>query len=136
MAIDPNALDSPASNQLPAVIYKAAAGAVLLFVVLAWIFFGGWAHMGLLLTVVSGFFFMALAIPFALWLAWRRHEEGGAAQGKPVSLREWASGEFDTWRGQLKGANAAVEILLPVAAMAVGMIALGIVFYVDSIGLS
>jgi hypothetical protein len=51
-------------------------------------------------------------------------------------LREWASGEFDTWQGQLKGANAAVEILLPVTAMAVGMIALGIVFYVDSIGMS
>jgi hypothetical protein len=131
---DPNQLDTPASDQLPAIIYQAAAGAVLVFVVLAWLFFGGWGQMGLTLAVVSVLFLMALAIPFALWLAWREQQGDESAQDDPASLREWAAGEFGTWQGRLKGANAAIEILLPIAATAVGMLTIGIVFYVVSVG--
>jgi hypothetical protein len=131
---DPDQLDTPASDQLPAIVYKAAAGSVVIFVLLAWLFFGEWAHMGLMLAVVSVLFLMALAIPFALWLAWRKQQDADSAQGEPAALREWAAGEFDTWQGRLKGANAAIEILLPIAATAVGMLAIGIVFYVVSAG--
>jgi hypothetical protein len=131
---DPNQLDTPASDQLPAIVYKAAAGSVVVFVLLAWLFFGGSAHMRLTLAVVSVLFFMALAIPFALWLAWRKQQDADSAQGDPASLRQWAAGEFGTWQGHLKGANAAIEILLPIAATAVGMLAIGIVFYVVSAG--
>jgi len=122
----------PVSDRLPAIVYKSVAVAVLLFVTLAWIFFGGWPDMELLLTVVSGFFFMALAIPFALWLTWQRHRDSGSAPGEAMSPREWASGEFVTWQDRTKGWNAAVEILLPTAGLAVGMLAIGIVFYVVS----
>jgi hypothetical protein len=121
-------------NHVPAVVYKSVAVAVLLFVTLAWIFFGRWTDMELLLTVVSGFFFMALAIPFALWLTWRRHRDSGSASGEAMSPRDWASGEFVTWQDHTKGWNAAVEILLPIAGLAVGMLAIGIVFYVVSAG--
>jgi len=131
---DPNQLDTPASDQLPAMVYKAAAGAVVTFVLLAWLFFGGWPHMGLTLAVVSILFLMALAIPFALWLAWRKQQDADSAQGEAVALREWAAGEFGTRQGGLKGANAAIEILLPIAATAVGMLAIGLVFYVVSAG--
>jgi hypothetical protein len=44
------------------------------------------------------------------------------------SLRMWAAGELDTWQDRVKGTNAAVEMLLPVAAVAFGMTAFGIVF--------
>jgi hypothetical protein len=86
------------------------------------------------LAVVSVLFLMALAIPFALWLASRSQQAAESAQAIPTPLRQWASGEFGTWQGRLKGANAAVEILLPIAATAVGMLAIGIVFYVVSAG--
>jgi hypothetical protein len=122
------------SNHLPSIVYKAAAGCVLLFVVLAWIFFGDWAHMGLVLAVVSVFFFMTLAIPFALWLTWRRHQDSEAAQAEAISLREWASREFATCQDHLKGRDAAAEILLPIVATAVGMLAIGTVFFVVSVG--
>jgi hypothetical protein len=131
---DSNQLNNSASDQLPAIVYKAAAGSVLLFVVLAWLFFGASSHMGLVLAVVSVLFLMILAIPFALWLAWRKQQAAESAQDDPAPLRQWASGEFGTWQGHLKGANAAVEILLPIAATAVGMLAIGIVFYVVSAG--
>ena len=46
-----------------------------------------------------------------------------------IGFRDWASGQFETWQERVKGANAAVEILLPVAAAAVGMTAFAIVFH-------
>jgi hypothetical protein len=39
-------------------------------------------------------------------------------------------GDFDTLTGPVKGANAAVEVLLPIAAVAVGMTVLGLVFHI------
>jgi hypothetical protein len=132
MTFDLSRHNRPPSDEFPAIVYKVAAGFVLAFVMLAWIFFGGWAHMGLVLAIVSVFFFMILAIPSALWLAARRHQDPKTTQPRAASWREWAAGEFATWQGELKGANAAVEALLPIAAAAVGMIAIGIAFYVVS----
>lgn len=128
--------DRPASDELPAVVYKVAAGFVLTFVILAWIFFGAWPHMGLVLAIVSVFFFMAVAIPFALWLTAHRHRDPAATPPQPVSWRDWAAREFAVSQEQVKGANAAVEALLPIAAAAVGMIAIGIAFYFVSAGAS
>jgi hypothetical protein len=136
MSSDPSRHDRPISDQLPPIVYKVAAGCVLAFVTLAWIFFSAWPHMGLVLAIVSVFFFMALAVPSAIWLAARSQRDSGTTQPQAVSWREWAAGEFATSQGHLKGADAAVEALLPIAATAVGMIAIGIVFYVVSTGAS
>jgi hypothetical protein len=100
---------------------------VLWFVVSAWAFFGDGEYMGLLLAVVGGFFFMAVAIPWALWLIWRRYQGSDGAREKGISLRDWASGEFDTCQGRRKA--VAGEILLPIAAVAFGITALGIVLH-------
>jgi hypothetical protein len=101
---------------------------VLWYVLSAWDLFGE-GDTGLLLAVVSGFFVMATAIPCALWLIWRKHRRSGAEGDESISLRDWASGSFEIWQDRLKGANAIVEILLPIAAVALGMTALGIVFH-------
>ncbi len=45
-------------------------------------------------------------------------------------LPDWAVGDFDTLTGPVKGANATVEVLLPIAAVAVGMTVLGLVFHI------
>jgi hypothetical protein len=134
MSTDLTPRSRPVSDHVPAIVYKSAAGAVVIFVVLGWIFFGGWPHMRLVLTVVSVFFFMTLAIPSALFLTWRRHRDSSSAPDEAMSSRAWAAGEFATWQDHLKGTNAAVEILLPIAATAVGMLAIGIVFCVVSAG--
>jgi hypothetical protein len=43
-------------------------------------------------------------------------------------------GEFDILTGHVKGANATVEVLLPIAAVAVGMTVLGLVFHIIASG--
>jgi hypothetical protein len=42
--------------------------------------------------------------------------------------------EFDTWTGPVKGASATAEVLLPIAAVAVGMTVLGLVFHIIASG--
>jgi hypothetical protein len=121
--------NGPASDQLHPFVYMAAVGLVVLFAVAAWASFDDGGYTGLLLAVVSGFFLMAVAIPCALYLTWRRHREVDAAGDESISLRDWARGKLDTWAGRRNAAEAAVEILLPLAAVAFGMTALGMIFH-------
>jgi hypothetical protein len=70
-----------------------------------------------------------IAVPALLWLTWRRNADG-ARDDSHLSFRDWAVGDFDTLTGPVKGANATVEVLLPIAAVAVGMTVLGLVFHI------
>jgi ABC transporter substrate binding protein len=73
------------------------------------------------------------AIPALLWLTWRRNADG-ARDDNHLSFRDWAAGEFKTGTDSVKGANATVEILLPIAAVAVGMTVLGLLFRIMANG--
>jgi hypothetical protein len=119
-------------NHLHPFVYFAAAGCLLWFVLLAWVFFGGQGYTDLALVVVSGFFLMAMAVPFVLWLVYRKYRSG--SDGSP-SLREWAAGDFEIQQGRRKAVDAAIEILLPLAAAAVGMTAMGLVFHFSAAGI-
>jgi len=46
------------------------------------------------------------------------------------SFRNWALGTFRTWGGSLNGKQAMVQVLLPFAAAAVGMTAIGLLFHI------
>jgi hypothetical protein len=52
----------------------------------------------------------------------------------PPSLRDWVTWDFETWQDRLSGAQAALHILLPIAAAAVGMTAFGILFQIAQHG--
>jgi hypothetical protein len=43
-------------------------------------------------------------------------------------------GDFNTLTGPVKGVNAVAEVLLPIAAVAVGMTVLGLVFHIIASG--
>jgi hypothetical protein len=131
MPEQPKRSNRPVWNQLHPLVYAAAAGCLMWFVLFAWIFFGGTGYADFALVVVSGFFLMAMAIPFALWLVHRKYE--GDAERVP-SLREWAAGDFEIWQGRRRAAEAAIEILLPLAAAAVGMTAIGLVYHFSALG--
>jgi hypothetical protein len=121
----------PVSNGLHPYVYAGMAGFVLLFVVSAWVFFGGGEYMPLLLAVVTGFFLMAAGIPFLIWLTWRgRHADGKEAD--TIRFRDWIAGDFEAGPERRNAADAAVEALLPIAAVAIGMVAIGIVFYITA----
>jgi len=126
------------SDQLHPLIHLAAAGLLIWFVVAAWLLFGGSGYIDLALTIISVLVFMAIAIPLALLRASiraPRSDDGSNGAGKTSeSLGTWLQGQFATWTDQEKGSTAAAEILLPLAAVAFGITALGIVLELTRAG--
>jgi hypothetical protein len=123
----------PVSKHLHPFVYLVIVGLALWLALSVW----GFAedrYADYLLAVVSGFVFIAVAIPAILWWMVRKNQGADAARAKDESFRDWASGEFDTWQDRVKGMNAAIEILLPIAAVAFGMTAFAIVMYFTAPG--
>jgi hypothetical protein len=92
----------------------------------AWGFAGpGYADFSL--SVVTGLLIVVVAIPYIIWRA------GRASTGDPgddqMSFSEWRASQFETWQDRQKGATAATEIILPIAAAAIGMTAFAVVFH-------
>jgi hypothetical protein len=117
----------PSTDRLPNSVYAIVAGLVLWLVLAAW-GFAGPGYSDLSLAIITGFFLMVLGIPFLLWRVWRANRDP-AMSDERLPLADWASSQFETWQDRVKGANAAVEIILPVAAAAIGMTAFAIVFH-------
>lgn len=124
MAQDLVPTERPLSDELHPGLYVAIAGLVALFVVSAFAF-GGSGYSDYLLGVVAGFFVIAMGIPFLIWLTWRNQTH--ARHGRIGSLHDWFQGECQTWQCRLSGREAATQVLLPIAAVAFGMMAIGIV---------
>jgi hypothetical protein len=125
---EPTRHDRPVAKQLHPLVHRILIGLALWFAAAAW----GFARDGYvdyLLAVVTGFVLIAIAIPYLMSRIWRKSPEGNALRGHRTSFGDWASGEFETWQDRVGATNAAVEILLPVAAAAVGMTAFGIVLH-------
>ena len=78
-----------------------------------------------ILVVVSGFWLVAVSIP-AILFAVKRDDDSPTKNA--LAFRDWASSEFASRTGPSKAGNAAVEILLPLGAAAIGMTAIAIVF--------
>jgi hypothetical protein len=125
------------SDQLHPLVHKAAAGLLIWFVVAAWLLFGGAGYIDLALAMVSVLVFMALAIPATLRRAFVvTHRAGPADPAKEPSqtFGAWLQGRFATWTDQEESSTASMEVLLPLAAVAFGITALGIVFQVARAG--
>jgi len=124
-------MSSPRNNnvrtdRLPLGVFALLAGFVLWMVIAAWVGFAGPGYTNVALTVVTGLLLVAIGIPFVLWRMVRASDPD---LEKPKTLREWSSTQFETWQDQQKGSEAATEIILPIAAAAVGMTAFAIVFH-------
>jgi hypothetical protein len=125
---DVTGADRALRDNLHPLVYLALIGFALWFAVAAW----GFADTGytdMLLTVVSGFVLMSIALPLLASRVWRRNQASGAAPDDKASFRDWACCDFATCDCRVSGVSAAVQILLPVAAAAFGMTAFGIVLY-------
>ena len=109
-------------------VYALAIGFALWFALAVWSFAGAGVT-DYLLFIVSGF----VVVVVALQLILSRVGRGNGAttgEGETPPLRDCAAWDFDTWAGRLSGAQAAMQILLPMAAAAVGMTAIGIIYYI------
>jgi hypothetical protein len=114
------------------VIYVIVIGLTIWFIGAAWSFSGAGVT-DYLLFIVSAFLCVAIGLPLILFRVARARPslQGRSAQGyEQPPLREWMRWRYDTSTGRLSGSNAIAQILLPIAAAAIGMTAIGIAFRV------
>jgi hypothetical protein len=114
-------------------VYLALVGLTLWLVLAIW-GFGYDGQTDYLLAIVTGFLVIAVAIPSTLALMVHRQSNSDEQSSAKTSLREWMAGDFDTWQDRVRGRNAAVEVLLPMAAIAIGMTAFAIVLHFTELG--
>jgi hypothetical protein len=126
VAVDSGPKKSVSTDKLPFAVYLAVIGFVLWMALAAWGFAGA-GYADLSLTVVTGLLVVVIAIPLVLWRVWRANT--GEHADDRMSFREWKSSQFEIWQDRQKGSNAAAEIVLPIAAAAIGMTAFAIVFH-------
>jgi hypothetical protein len=90
----PSRHNRPISEQLHPAVVMAIALLGLWYLASAWMGFAADAYTAYLLVVVSGLFFVAMAIPSAIWLASHARQPRDSEQ-HPNTFRDWASGEFN-----------------------------------------
>ena len=130
MAREPVAHNRPLFDQLHPMVYGAAVGLVAWFAVAAWILFDRQNDIGLPLAMVSVLLLVAVLLPWSLSLVWRRHQMPRQRPPGKTSFHDWRMGDFAVWGSKLHGTDAAIDMLLPLAAVAFGLTAIGIVFLI------
>jgi hypothetical protein len=121
--------NKPVFDQLHPKVYASAIGLVVWFALAAWILFDRQDDIGRPLAMVSVLLFVAVLIPLALAQVWRRHRAHDP-HPEAITFREWRTGDFAVWGSRLHGTEAAIDMLLPLAAVAFGLTAIGIVFLI------
>ena len=110
-------------------VYAALIGLSLWFVVWVWSFFGAGVT-DYLLFIVSGFIGVVIALRLILSSVRRPTEIANSNTNQPPSFHDWVRGDFATEHGPLSSADAAIIILLPIVAAAIGITIFGIEFQI------
>ncbi len=111
-------------------IYKAAFGLVALFVVAAWALFDRQKDTVLSLGMVTVLLLVAVLLVLSLVRVWQRHRSPHQRHPEKIGFHDWRSGDLVIWGGKLRSMHAAIDMLLPFAAAAFGLTAIGIVFLI------
>jgi hypothetical protein len=110
-------------------IFKGMLILATLFVVASWGFAGS-GFTDMVLAVVSYVFLVAAGLVSVLWLTRRRHPRHDLGDGEATdSFGRWIGRDVETSTGPVRGSLAAIETLLPIAAVAVGMMAFAVVLH-------
>lgn len=117
-----------ANDELHPLVYRTVIGLTVWLVLSVWALFSRGTYEGLTLSVITLFFLVLVGIPVILWLTWRRNTDPHDQHGYVAPFGEWSSRPFETWTGGISGREAAMQILLPIAAVAIGMTIFGLVF--------
>lgn len=115
-------------RRLHPVVYDIAIGLIVLFTVAAWLAFDHGTRTELPLSMITLFFLVAISVPAIISRVWRRKADLSAAERRIVPFHEWMAGEFPVWGSHIRTSEAMVDMLLPLAAVSFGMVAIGIVF--------
>ena len=110
-------------------VFKVMLGLAGLFVLAAWSFAGG-GLTDAVLAVVSYIILVYTGLMSLLWLTRRRHPRPDLGDGERADLfGSWTRREVEISTGPVRGSLAAIETLLPIAAVAVGMVAFAVVLH-------
>ncbi len=120
---------TPTTSRAHPRVYAIFIALTVWFVLAVWSFAGGGVS-DYLLFIVSAFLFVAVALMLIMFQVGRRSGNRATQSDDQPPLREWAKWDYETWTGRLNGTHAAEQILLPIAAAALGMTIFGILFHV------
>jgi hypothetical protein len=110
-------------------VYEVVAALAIWLILSAWVFFAGGGYTSLSLGVVTLFFLMAVGLPLIMSRVGHGLEDAEHDHRPAAPFQEWASGDIDVSGGRLLGYDAAVQVLLPIAAVSIGMTLIGLAFY-------
>jgi hypothetical protein len=110
-------------------VFALLIGLALWMALWVWSFVGG-GETDYLLFIVTGFIGTVIGLQLILMRVRRvdTTADGNSTEDGSLSFRDWTQGEFETERSRLRAAEAALLILLPIAAAAIGMMVFGIEF--------
>lgn len=111
-------------------MYKIMMLLVLWMLVAAWGFVGN-GYTELALGMITFFLIVSVGLIAVLWRISRRGPGSGLDKGRSRTLGAWLDGEVQIWGSRIHGTHAATQIILPLAAAAVGMTVLMIVLHFD-----
>ncbi len=133
MTADPHPIrhTRPLHDGLHPFVYRSMIGLTIWLVLSIWVFFSGGAYVGLTLAMITVFFVVIVGIPVLIWKTWQHNAPAEETREPTQSFDAWASQRFATWTGALTGREAAMQILLPIAAVSIGMFVFGLVFFFD-----
>ena len=132
-----NSASRTVTSSLHQRVYTILIGLALWMALWVWSFVGG-GETDYILFIVTGFIVVVVALQLVLMRVRRADktiDNSNSAKDGALSFHDWARGEFETERGRLRAAEAALLILLPIAAAAIGMMAFGIEFQIVEHGL-
>jgi hypothetical protein len=128
MSRDLVAHNRPVFDQLHPRVYGAAVGLIAWFALMAWALFYRGGQTGLALAFVTLLFVVAILLNWTLSLIGRADRTEHDVE--PASFHDWRSGDFAVWGARLRASHAAIDVLLPLIAVSVGLTAIGIVFVI------
>ena len=135
-----NSASRTVTSSLHPRVYTILIGLALWMALWVWSFVGG-DEADYILFIVTGLIVVVVALQLVLMRVRRADKPVDADNGADDSMdgvpsfHQWAQGEFEAERGRLRAVEAALLILLPIAAAAIGMMAFGIEFQIVEHGL-
>jgi hypothetical protein len=120
--------DRPVGGRFHTFVYKLLAGLAVWFVLASWIF-AGHGQTDFLLAVVSGIVLVMAGIPGALGLIRYRNRRRQNRAEREDEFGDWAARDVEISTGPVKGGIAAIETIVPIAAVALGMTLFGLVLH-------
>ena len=121
----------PIHDGLHPLVYRTLIGLTIWLVLSVWVFFNSGPYIGLTLAMITVFFVIIVGIPLLIWKTWQHNAPPEETREPKETFAAWTSENFATWTGALSGREAAMQILLPIAAVSIGMFIFGLVFYLD-----